>query len=118
MPIKNLLEVNLILKMAASIDSIEFKILDCYYIVILHPILIQFVETLQMIDKYNIGLKTLLQWDISEPVFYGDLVYKLKKLFEKASEYDHTIITDNRPTHGVVRKINRTITVTRPQEDN
>ena len=29
--------------------------------------------------KYNIGLKTLLQQGISEPISYGDLVYKFKK---------------------------------------
>ena len=28
--------------------------------------------------KYNIGLKTLLQQGISEPIFYGDSVYKFK----------------------------------------
>ena len=28
--------------------------------------------------KYNIGLKALLQQDISVPIFYGDLVYKFK----------------------------------------
>ena len=33
-----------------------------------------------LIVKYNIGLKTILQQGISEPVFYGDLVYKFKKL--------------------------------------
>ena len=32
-----------------------------------------------LIVKCNIGLKTLLQQDISEPVFYSDLVYKFKK---------------------------------------
>ena len=31
---------------------------------------------LLLIVKYNIGLKTLLQQGISEPIFYGDLVYK------------------------------------------
>ena len=30
--------------------------------------------------KYNIGLKTLLQQGISEPIFYGDLVYKFKRI--------------------------------------
>ena len=30
----------------------------------------------ELIFKYNIGLKTLLQQGISEPIFYGDLVYK------------------------------------------
>ena len=32
--------------------------------------------------KYNICLKTVLQQGISVPVFYGDLVYKLKKNVE------------------------------------
>ena len=31
--------------------------------------------------KYNIGLKTLLQQGISEPIFYGDLVYKFNRIF-------------------------------------
>ena len=30
--------------------------------------------------QYNIGLRTLLQPSISEPVFYGDLVYKFKRI--------------------------------------
>ena len=30
----------------------------------------------ELIVKYNIGLKTLLQQGISELIFYGDLVYK------------------------------------------
>ena len=34
----------------------------------------------ELIDKYNIGLKTLLQQGISEPIFYGDLVYKFKRI--------------------------------------
>ena len=29
----------------------------------------------ELIVKYNIGLKTLLQQGISEPIFYGDFVY-------------------------------------------
>ena len=32
----------------------------------------------ELIDKYTIGLKTLLQQGIPELVFYCDLVYKLK----------------------------------------
>ena len=31
----------------------------------------------------NIGLKTLLQQGISEPIFYGDLVYKFKRIVGK-----------------------------------
>ena len=34
----------------------------------------------ELISKYNVGLKTLLNEGLSEPEFYGDLVYKLKKL--------------------------------------
>ena len=34
----------------------------------------------ELISKYNVGLKTLLSEDLSEPEFYGDLVYKFKKL--------------------------------------
>ena len=33
-----------------------------------------------MITKFNVGLKSLLQQGLSEPEFYGDLVYKLKKI--------------------------------------
>ena len=33
----------------------------------------------ELIVKYNNCLKTLLQQGISEPVFYGDLVYKLNR---------------------------------------
>ena len=36
----------------------------------------------ELIVKYNIGFKTLLQQGISEPIFYGDLVNKLKLLLE------------------------------------
>ena len=37
----------------------------------------------ELIVKYNIGLKTLLQQGISEPIFYGDLVYKFKRFVGK-----------------------------------
>ena len=32
----------------------------------------------ELIVKYNIGLKALLQQGISDPIFYGNLVYKIK----------------------------------------
>ena len=32
------------------------------------------------IKKYNVGLKTFLSEGLSKPEFYGDLVYKFKKL--------------------------------------
>ena len=37
----------------------------------------------ELIVKYNIGLKTLLQQGISKPTFYGDLVYKFKRIVGK-----------------------------------
>ena len=37
----------------------------------------------ELIVKYNIRLITLLQQGISEPIFYGDLVYKFKRIVGK-----------------------------------
>ena len=42
----------------------------------------------ELIVKYNIGLKTLLQQGISEPIFYGDLVYKFKRIVGKSKFSD------------------------------
>ena len=42
----------------------------------------------KLIVKYNIGLKTLLQQGISEPIFYGDLVYKFKRIVRKSNLSD------------------------------
>ena len=33
-----------------------------------------------MISKFNVGLKSLLHQGLSEQEFYGDLVYKFKKI--------------------------------------
>ena len=33
-----------------------------------------------LIAKFKVGLKSLLRQGLSEPDFYGDLVYKLKKI--------------------------------------
>ena len=41
-----------------------------------------------LIVKYKIGLKTLLQQGISEPIFYGDLVDKFKRIVGKANFSD------------------------------
>ena len=42
----------------------------------------------ELIVKYNIGLKTLLQQGISEPIFYGELVYKFKRIVGKPNFSD------------------------------
>ena len=34
-------------------------------------------------SKYNVGLKTLLLEGLSEPEFYGDLVFKFRKIIGK-----------------------------------
>ena len=34
----------------------------------------------ELISKFNVGLKSLLHLGLSEPEFYGDLVYKFKKI--------------------------------------
>ena len=36
-----------------------------------------------IVSKYNVGLKTLLLEGLSEPEFYGDLVYKFRKIIVK-----------------------------------
>ena len=35
-----------------------------------------------IVSKYNAGLKTLLLQGLSEPEFYGDLVYKFRKIID------------------------------------
>ena len=42
----------------------------------------------EFIVKYNIGLKTLLQQGISEPIFYGNLAYKFKRIVGKPNLSD------------------------------
>ena len=37
----------------------------------------------RLIVKYSIGLKTLLQQGILEPILYGDLVYKFKRIVRR-----------------------------------
>ena len=48
----------------------------------------------ELIVKYNILLKTLLQQGISEPIFYGDLVNEFKRIVGKpnfSDEFKKTI---------------------------
>ena len=45
-------------------------------------------EWLQANVSQVIGVKTLLQQGISEPIFYGDLVYKLKQIVGKPNFSD------------------------------
>ena len=45
-----------------------------------HKLRKTFSKFYRLISKYNVGIKTILSEGLSEPEFYGDLVYKLKKL--------------------------------------
>ena len=38
---------------------------------------------LDLMSKYNVRLKTILLQGLSEPVFYGGLVYKFRKIIHK-----------------------------------
>ena len=42
----------------------------------------------ELFVKYNIGFKTLLQQGISNPIFYGDLVYRFKRIVGKPNFSD------------------------------
>ena len=38
-----------------------------------------------LLEKYSVSLKTLLQQGIPEPEFYGDLVYRFRKIVGKSN---------------------------------
>ena len=42
-----------------------------------------------IMSKYNVGLKTLLRQGLSKPEFYGDLVYKFRKIIGKNDFLHH-----------------------------
>ena len=42
----------------------------------------------ELVSKDNTGLRSLLQQGLSEPEFYGDLVYKFRKIVGKAEFSD------------------------------
>ena len=48
----------------------------------------------EIVFKYNVGLKTLLLQGLSEPDFYGELVYKCRKIFGK-NDFPYHFKKDN-----------------------
>ena len=42
----------------------------------------------ELISKFNVALKSLLHQGLSEPEFYGDLVYKFKKIMGRTDFAD------------------------------
>ena len=45
----------------------------------------------ELASKFNVGLKPLLHQGLSEPEFYGDLVYKLKKKKKNEGRADFSV---------------------------
>ena len=41
-----------------------------------------------MVSKFKVGVKSVLQQGLSEPEFYGDLVYKFRKIVSRADFSD------------------------------
>ena len=39
----------------------------------------------ELVEKYNVSLRKLLQQGISEPEFYGDLVYRIRNIVGKSN---------------------------------
>ena len=53
----------------------------------------------ELISKFNVGLKSLLHQGLSEPEFYGDLVYTFKKIMGRtdfSDQFRKTIIRHKR----------------------
>ena len=44
-----------------------------------------FIADSALVEKYCVSLKTLLQQGLSEPEFYGDLVYRFRKIVGKSN---------------------------------
>ena len=42
----------------------------------------------ELVSKFSVGLKTLLHQGLSEQEFYGDLIYKFKKIVGRADFSD------------------------------
>ena len=53
---------------------------QCYQYHKLRKTFSKFYRRYYLISKFQIGLKSLLRQGLSEPEFYGDLVYKLKRI--------------------------------------
>ena len=48
-----------------------------------------YLRHFDIVFKYNVGLKTLLLQGVSNPEFYGDLVCKFRKIFNKNDFPNH-----------------------------
>ena len=41
-------------------------------------------DTMKLVSKFNVGLKSLLHQGLLEAEFYGDIIYKFKKIMGRA----------------------------------
>ena len=58
----------------------------------------------ELVSKFNVGLKTLLHQGLSEPEFYGDLVYKFKKIVGRVDfcdQFRNIIVRYRRVGYGI-----------------
>ena len=70
--------------MCSNVDNFNNRLKQCYrYHKILKAFSKFYHRLSELIVKFTIELKTLLQQGISEPIFYGDLSYKLKRIVGK-----------------------------------
>ena len=83
-------------RVCSNVDDINSRnlfltaeLLKCYRYHKIRKTFSKFYQTHpELIVKYNIGLKTLLQQGISEPIFYDDLDYKFKRIDGKPNFSD------------------------------
>ena len=55
-----------------------------------------YIRYYDLISKFKVGLKSLLRHGLSEPEFYGDLVYKLKQIVD-SNNFSAQIVKNNFP---------------------
>ena len=61
----------------------------------------------ELVSKFNVGIKPLLHQGLSEPSFYGDLVYKFKKKMKVGLIF--LISSKNYRTYWIWHKYNATV---------
>ena len=60
------------------------------------------------VSKFNVGLKILLHQGLSEPEFYGDLVYKFQKIVGRADfsdQFRKIIVRYKRIGYNIINKM-------------
>ena len=86
----NLLDSPEILQILATLTAVIKPLLPNFLgraIVILNFVrqFWNFIADSALVEKYNVSLKTLLQQGISEPEFYGELVYRFRKIVGRSN---------------------------------